>query len=83
MFGAYVFGQPYFGEGPADTPTVSNVLAARFALLGLTAGHTIETSFEDRRIRSVAPTGMAIEVSFEDRRIRNVNPALTVLLSLQ
>jgi hypothetical protein len=26
MFGAYYFGQPYFGEGPSDVPIVPTLL---------------------------------------------------------
>jgi hypothetical protein len=26
MFGAYYFGQPYFGQGPSDVPIVPTVL---------------------------------------------------------
>jgi hypothetical protein len=82
MLGAFYFGQPYFGQGPADSPEAAEpVLAARFALLGHNPALMIEVSFEDRRVRSLNQA-LEIEVSFEDRRVRSLNPTLSLLLEL-
>jgi hypothetical protein len=80
-FAERLFASRYWPKAGVDVEPAEQVLAARFALFGMNPAHTIDVSFEDRRVRSLNQA-LEIEASFEDRRVRSGNPTLSLVLAL-
>jgi hypothetical protein len=61
MFGAYYFGQPYFGQGPSDVPVVPTVLPS----IDVDAAYTPILSIDAAAPVSITVDGYTVTFSLD------------------